>query len=139
MSDNGLKQHKVGIIGIVGMIYAMTAAGAYGIEDMVNLDLAYATTIHKAMGSEYDTVIMPLLKAHTVMLYRNLLYTGITRAKKRVVLIGQKQVLFMAIHRNEIGKRNTLLGERIHLYYKYARRAGIPVPADLEKELKHAG
>jgi len=80
---------------------------------MVNLDLAYATTIHKAMGSEYDTVIMPLLKAHTVMLYRNLLYTGITRAKKRVVLIGQKQVLFMAIHRNEIGKRNTLLGERI--------------------------
>lgn len=88
----------------------------------------------------YDTVIMPLLKAHTVMLYRNLLYTGITRAKKRVVLIGQKQVLFMAIHRNEIGKRNTLLGERIHLYYKaYARRAGIPVPADLEKELKHAG
>ena len=112
----------------------------YSVEDMVNLDLAYATTIHKAMGSEYDTVIMPLLKAHTVMLYRNLLYTGITRAKKRVVLIGQKQVLFMAIHRNEIGKRNTLLGERIHLYYKaYARRAGIPVPADLEKELKHAG
>ena len=54
----------------------------YGIEDMVNLDLAYATTIHKAMGSEYETVIMPLLKAHTVMLYRNLLYTGITRAKK---------------------------------------------------------
>lgn len=46
----------------------------------------------------------------------------------------------MAIHRNEIGKRNTLLGERIHLYYKaYARRAGIPVPANLEKELKHAG
>ena len=44
------------------------------------------------------------------------------------------------VDRNEIGKRNTLLGERIHLYYKaYARRAGIPVPADLEKELKHAG
>lgn len=53
----------------------------YSVEDMVNLDLAYATTIHKAMGSEYETVIMPLLKAHTVMLYRNLLYTGITRAK----------------------------------------------------------
>lgn len=124
----------------VGLDFGVGRELEYGIEDMVNLDLAYATTIHKAMGSEYDTVIMPLLKAHTVMLYRNLLYTGITRAKKRVVLIGQKQVLFMAIHRNEIGKRNTLLGERIHLYYKaYARRAGIPVPADLEKELKHAG
>ena len=112
----------------------------YGIEDMVNLDLAYATTIHKAMGSENETVIMPLLKAHTVMLYRNLLYTGITRAKKRVVLIGQKQVLFMAIHRNEIVKRNTLLGARIGMYYKaYAKRAGIPVPAALEEELKYAG
>ena len=122
----------------VGLDFGVGRELEYGIEDMVNLDLAYATTIHKAMGSEYDTVIMPLLKAHTVMLYRNLLYTGITRAKKRVVLIGQKQVLFMAIHRNEIGKRNTLLGERIHLYYKaYARRAGIPVPADLEKELHH--
>ena len=83
---------------------------------------------------------MPLWKAHTVMLCRNLLYTGITRAKKRVVLIGQKQVLFMAIHRNEIVKRNTLLGTRIGMYYKaYAKRAGIPVPAALEEELKHAG
>ena len=124
----------------VGLDFGAGREMEYSIEDMVNLDLAYATTIHKAMGSEYETVIMPLLKAHTVMLYRNLLYTGITRAKKRVILIGQKQVLFMAIHRNEIGKRNTLLGERIRLYYKaYARRAGIPIPAAKEKELKHAG
>lgn len=79
----------------VGLDFGVGRELEYGIEDMVNLDLAYATTIHKAMGSEYDTVIMPLLKAHTVMLYRNLLYTGITRAKKRVVLIGQKQVLFI--------------------------------------------
>lgn len=63
------------------------------------------------------------------MMYRNLLYTGITRAKKRVVLIGQKQVLFMAIHRNEIGKRNTPLGMRIQMYFKaYAKKAGIPIP-----------
>lgn len=110
------------------------------IKRMVNLDLAYATTIHKSMGSEYETVIMPLLKAHSIMLYRNLLYTGITRAKKRVVLIGQKQVLFMAIHRNEISKRNTLLGARIGMYFKaYARRAGIPLPNEAKKELKHAG
>ena len=79
---------------------------------------------------------MPLLKAHTIMMYRNLLYTGITRAKKRVVLIGQKQVLFMAIHRNEIGKRNTLLGMRIQM--AYAKKAGIPIPAALEEQLKNA-
>ena len=103
----------------------------------VALDLD--TTIHKAMGSEYEIVIMPLLKAHTIMMYRNLLYTGITRAKKRVVLIGQKQVLFMAIHRNEIGKRNTLLGMRIQMYFKaYAKKAGIPIPAALEEQLKNA-
>ena len=57
-----------------------------------------------------------------------------------VVLIGQKQVLFMAIHRNEISKRNTLLGARIDMYFKaYARRAGIPLPNEAKKELKHAG
>ena len=124
----------------VGLDFGVGRELEYSVEDMVNLDLAYATTIHKAMGSEYETVIMPLLKAHTVMLYRNLLYTGITRAKKRVVLIGQKQVLFMAIHRNEIVKRNTLLGKRIGMYYKaYAKRAGIPIPAALEEELKYAG
>ena len=83
---------------------------------------------------------MPILKAHTVMLYRNLLYTGITRAKKRVVMIGQKQALYIAINRNEISKRNTLLGERIRLYYKaYAKRIGIQLPEALQKELKYAG
>lgn len=114
----------------VGLDFGVGRELEYGMEEMVNLDLAYATTIHKAMGSEYETIIMPLLKAHTIMLYRNLLYTGVTRAKRRVVLVGQKQVLFMAIHRSEINKRNTLLGERIGMYYKaYAKRAGIALPA----------
>lgn len=123
----------------IGMDFGAGRTLEYSVDDLVNVDLAYATTIHKAMGSEYETVIMPLLKVHTIMLYRNLLYTGITRAKKRVVLIGQKQVLFMAIHRNEIGKRNTLLGSRIQLYFKaYAKKAGIPIPAALEEQLKSA-
>ena len=83
---------------------------------------------------------MPILKAHNIILYRNLLYTGITRARKRVVMIGQKQALYMAINRNEISKRNTLLGERIRLYYKaYAKRFGVPLPEALKNELKHAG
>ena len=55
-------------------------------------------------------------------------------------MIGQKQALYMAINRNEISKRNTLLGERIRLYYKaYAKRFGVPLPEALKNELKHAG
>ena len=124
----------------IGLDFGEDRSLEYSTEDLVNLDLAYATTIHKAMGSEYDIVLMPVLKAHYIMLYRNLLYTGITRARKRVVLAGEKSVLFMAIHKNEISKRNTLLGERIRLYYKaYAKSAGIAVPEFLEEKLKAAG
>ncbi|MCM1215579.1 MAG: ATP-dependent RecD-like DNA helicase [Lachnospiraceae bacterium] len=124
----------------IGLEFGKDRSLEYGMEDLANLDLAYAATIHKAMGSEYDVVLMPVLKAHYVMLYRNLLYTGITRAKKRVVLVGEKSVLFMAIHRNETSKRNTLLGERTCLYYKaFAKSAGLPVPAFSEGKLKEAG
>ena len=124
----------------IGLDFGEDRSLEYSTEDLVNLDLAYATTIHKAMGSEYDIVLMPVLKAHYIMLYRNLLYTGITRARKRVVLAGEKSVLFMAIHKNEISKRNTLLGERIRLYYKaYAKSAGIAVPEFLEEKLRAAG
>ena len=112
----------------------------YNAEDLSKLELSYATTIHKAMGSEYDVVIIPVLKAHMIMLCRNLLYTAITRAKKKVILVGQKAALFMAIHCNDITKRNTLLGERICLYYRaMAKSAGIPVPAALDEKLKKAG
>lgn len=124
----------------IGLEFGENRSLEYSKEDLVNLDLAYATTIHKAMGSEYDIVLMPILKAHYIMLYRNLLYTGITRARKKVVLAGEKSVLFMAIHKNEISKRNTLLGERIRLYYRaYAKSAGIPMPEFPEEKLKAAG
>lgn len=89
----------------------------YGLEDMANIELAYATTIHKAMGSEYDIVILPVIRSHAVMLKRNLVYTAVTRAKRRVFLVGQKGMLFMAIHKTDTGQRNTLLGERIGKYY----------------------
>lgn len=88
----------------------------YGMEDMVNIELAYATTIHKAMGSEYDIVILPIIRSHAIMLNRNLVYTAITRAKHKVVLVGQKGMLFMSIHKNGTGQRNTLLGARIGKY-----------------------
>ena len=124
----------------IGLEFGKDRNLEYGTEDLANLDLAYAATIHKAMGSEYDIVLMPVVKAHYMMLYRNLLYTGITRARKKVVLAGEKSVLFMAIHKNEISKRNTLLGERIRLYYKaYAKSAGTAVPEFPEEKLKAAG
>ena len=92
--------------------------GRYAGYSLDAADLSYATTIHKALGSEYDTVIIPLLAAHKILLTRNLLYTAVTRAKRRVVLVGQKKALFMAISASRKGKRNTLLGERIRLYWQ---------------------
>ena len=88
----------------------------YSMEELANLDLAYATTIHKAMGSEFETVIVPVIKPHAIMLYRNLLYTAITRARKKVILVGQKSTLFLAIHKSDISKRNTKLADRIQMY-----------------------
>lgn len=123
----------------IGLDFGGNRQVEYGLEDLVNLDYAYATTIHKAMGSEYDTIIMPVAKAHSIMLYRNLLYTGISREKKKVILVGQKSALFMAIHKTDINKRNTLLGARIGLYYKaFAKGVGIAVPDILEEKLKNA-
>lgn len=124
----------------IGMDFGGDRQMEYAAEEMANVTLAYATTIHKAMGSEYDVVLLPLVAAQKFMLYRNLLYTGITRAKKKVILVGQKGLLYMAINRNGNIKRNTLLGERIGLYYKaYAKSAGDAVPQFVEEKLKNAG
>lgn len=90
----------------------------YGIEEMAHIELAYATTIHKAMGSEYDVVILPIIRSHAIMLKRNLVYTAITRAKRKVIMVGQKGMLIMAIHKNDTGVRNTALGERVRNYLK---------------------
>ena len=59
--------------------------------------ITYATTIQKAQGSEYPIVVMPVLMTHYVMLQRNLIYTGITRAKKGLVIVGTKKALAMAV------------------------------------------
>lgn len=112
----------------------------YKPENLAKLELAYAMTIHKAMGSEFNVVLIPLLKSQMIMLNRNLLYTAVTRAKKKVILVGDKAALFMAIHCNDITKRNTLLGERTCLYYQaYAKEAGITLPSSLQEKLKKAG
>ena len=77
------------------------------------LGLAYATTIHKSQGAEYDSVIVSIQNAHAVMLTRPLLYTAITRAKKRVILVGERKALCMAIRRVDTDQRNTQLAAQI--------------------------
>lgn len=85
----------------------------YEVSELDELSLAYATTIHKAQGSEYPIVVMPVLMKHYVMLQRNLIYTGITRAKKICVLIGSTKALAYAIHNLTVSNRNTKLKERL--------------------------
>lgn len=86
----------------------------YEASELDELTLAYATTIHKSQGSEYPIVVMPVLMTHYVMLQRNLIYTGITRAKKICVLIGTKKALAFAIRNMSVLKRNTKLKERLN-------------------------
>lgn len=83
----------------------------YEFAELDELMLAYAVTVHKSQGSEYPIVVMPLTKAHYMMMKRNLVYTGITRAKSLCVLVGQKQTLYMAINTLDTTKRNTYLKE----------------------------
>ena len=85
------------------------------ITDLSNINLAYATTIHKSQGSEFKTVIMPFHKSFYIMLKRNLLYTGVTRAKDECIIVGQKQAVVMAIRANDIAKRNTQLADRLKI------------------------
>ena len=86
----------------------------YDVTELDELTLAYATTIHKAQGSEYPIVVMPVLMTHFVMLQRNLIYTGITRAKKICVLIGAMKALAYAVRNVSVLKRNTRLRERLN-------------------------
>lgn len=76
-----------------------------------------------------------MLPSHKILLTRNLFYTAVTRAKRRVVLVGMKRAIFMAMGRCGTGKRNTLLGERVQLYYQVLVRQSAP---DSGEELKNA-
>ena len=90
----------------------------YAADEIGSIDLAYAMTIHKSQGQECECVIIPVLSMFYVMLQRALIYTGITRAKKKVIIVGQKRALFTAIHRNDNVRRNTALAARINSEYE---------------------
>jgi exodeoxyribonuclease V alpha subunit len=79
-------------------------AVAYAFGELDEVTPAFATTIHKSQGSEYPAVVIPILTQHYTMLQRNLVYTGVTRGKHLVVLVGQKKAVAMAV-RNSRGRR----------------------------------
>jgi exodeoxyribonuclease V alpha subunit len=86
----------------------------YDFSDLDELVLAYAVSVHKSQGSEYTAVILPVMTQHFVLLQRNLIYTGITRAKELVVLIGTKQALAIAIKNDRPQRRMTRLAARLN-------------------------
>src|SRR3984885_14622624 len=109
-----------GMIRCIGPIYAKRLV--QGLGQLDELVLAYATTIHKSQGSEYPAVVIPLGTQHYMMLARNLLYTGVTRGKRLVVLVGQRKALAIAV-RNQ-GTRRRWAKLREHLA---ATRGGYPM------------
>jgi exodeoxyribonuclease V alpha subunit len=84
-----------------------------GGQDINNLKLSYAITIHKSQGSDYPFVIIPMSSSHTFMWDVNLLYTAVTRGKKRVILVGEKKTLLMAVSSFKQTERITGLKEEI--------------------------
>ena len=77
----------------------------------MELDLAYAITIHKSQGSEFEAVIIPVVSQHFKMLFRNLIYTGLTRARKLAVFVGTRKALAMAVKNQDTSQRQTALRE----------------------------
>jgi exodeoxyribonuclease V alpha subunit len=86
---------------------------AYDAQDLDELTLAYAISVHKAQGSEYPAVVLPLLSQHYIMLQRNLLYTAITRGRQLVVIVGSRRALGIALKNNRPKQRLSGLQQRL--------------------------
>ena len=85
----------------------------YSFDELDEIAPAYAISVHKAQGSEYPAVVMPILTQHYMLLQRNLLYTGVTRGKRLVILVGSYRALNMAVGNNKTSKRHTWLAHRL--------------------------
>lgn len=102
----------------------------YEAEQVEMIEHANAMTIHKSQGSECQVVIIPWLKAFYPMLKRNIFYTGITRAKQRVYIVGEWKAVCQAIHTDDTGTRKTMLAVKIQQYYeRYQRQENRRIPA----------
>jgi len=101
---------EVGKNTIVTVAFSDSRSVTFQDEEIKELTLAYAVSVHKSQGSEFPVVVMPVLTSHYIMLQRNLLYTGVTRAKKLVILVGQKRAIFIALKNDKPQKRYSGLG-----------------------------
>ena len=99
--------------GILTVMYEGLIPVPYLNNELDELVLAYAVTVHKAQGSEYEVVVLPVTEQHYVMLQRNLLYTGVTRAKRAIVLAGSSNAVAIAVRNDRITQRYTGLRERM--------------------------
>ena len=97
--------------GICDIKFSEDRVVRYKKTNMFELELAYAITIHKSQGSEFDCVIIPVMMQYSRMLYRNLLYTGLTRAKKLAIFVGQRKAFNIAIDNVDPRTRQTSLKE----------------------------
>ena len=95
--------------GIIEVLFDDNRLATYTEQELTDLQLAYAITIHKSQGSEFEVVVMPLLNGPPTIINKNLLYTAITRAKRAVVLVGNKKILALMVHNNYIAARTTNL------------------------------
>lgn len=96
-------------MGTMEVLFDDNRLATYTEGDLSDIQLAYAITIHKSQGSEFDVVVVPLVNGPPTIINKNLLYTAITRAKKAVVLVGSKKILALMIHNNYIAARTTNL------------------------------
>ncbi len=115
-SGSGLFNGDIGIISdinvkneIMQIVFDDGKEVVYPIASAAELELAYAVTVHKSQGSEYDAVVMPIVDVPPQLLYRNLLYTAITRAKKMIVIVGSVKKLEQMVENNRQNKRYSML------------------------------
>ena len=122
--DNNIFNGDIGYISSIGTIMGSKNKDVFTInfdgnevqytrEDLINIKHAYAITIHKSQGSEFAHVIMPVSKSYYKMLYNKLIYTGVSRAKKSLIVIGEEESLVMAVNNDYSNNRKTNLKEQI--------------------------
>jgi exodeoxyribonuclease V alpha subunit len=124
--DKDVYNGDLGVVSSIDMEEGELSDGravSYGFGELDELVLAYATTIHKSQGSEYPDVVIPLTTQHYPMLQRNLVYTGVTRGKRLVVLVGQRKALAIAVK----GSRARLRWSKLREWLVAAGRPSIAV------------
>ena len=125
--------------GIMEVVFDDNRVASYTEADVSDLQLAYAITIHKSQGSEFEVVVVPLVNGPPTIINKNLLYTAITRAKRAVVLVGSRKILAMMIHNNYVAARTTnlcrFLQEENTIHQRFFGAGATPPQQSLDDEI----